>query len=396
MHSAGSERFSFSGSGFHVAAGPCAGRRQPETHRFASSAAGGGRYIKTESALRRLIVVSVCGIVVGISAVVTGCTQPSLLLTPVSNRRELVETELSRDSWLATDKIALIDVSGILINAPRRQLFGEGEHPVSLLLEQLDKARKDRFVKAVILRINSPGGTVVASDLMHDEIKHFKKSGKWISAVMMDVAASGGYYIACACDEIVAQPSTVTGSIGVVMQMFDISGTMKMIGVKSEAITSGACRGQPSFKDAGSPFRAMRPEERELFQEVVNDMYERFIDVVVYGRPKLSEPSIRRLADGRIYTATQALEAGLIDRIASLRDTIDAVKERIGSKHVRLVAYHRPLGYRPNYYAQTPNHVGPTFQSVDVNLLNIDLSTWVERLLPTTPRFMYLWAPGLY
>ncbi len=318
--------------------------------------------------------------VVAVAVLIAGCAPPSLLITPVAGGRALVETELSRDSLFSRDKIALLDVTGVLINAPKPQLLGEGEHPVGLLLEQLDKARRDRFVKAVILRINSPGGAVTASELMHDEITHFKKSGKPIIAVMMDVAASGGYYIACACDEIVAQPSTVTGSIGVVMQMFDISDTMNMIGVRSDAIISG------TFKDTGSPYRAMRPEERELFQNVVDDMYERFIDVVVDGRPKLDEAAVRRLADGRIYTATQALEAGLIDRIATLRETIALAKKRAGIKRIRLVAYQRPLGYRPNYYARTPLPSGG-----DVNLLNIDLASWLSR---STPRFMYLWAPG--
>ncbi len=311
-----------------------------------------------------------------------GCTQPSLLITPVSVRMRLVETELSRDSVFATEKIALIDVSGILINESRWHPLATGEHPVSLLLEQLDKARSDRRVKAVILRINSPGGGVVASELMHDEILHFKKSGKPVVAVMMNVAASGGYYIACACDEIVAQPSTVTGSIGVIMQMFDISGTMNKIGVQSDAISSGA------FKDIGSPFRTMRPEERELFQQIINEMYERFVDVVVAGRTGLDEPTVRGLADGRVFTASQAVEKGLIDRIATMRDTISAVKKRVGSKRIRLVAYQRPLDYKPNYYAR-----GPAPRGGDVNVLNVDLPAWLGR---TTPRFMYLWAPGVY
>ena len=129
---------------------------------------------------------------VAAAATLPGCAPPSLLITPVTSRRALQETELSRDSLFAMNKIALIDVSGVLRNAPRRGLLSQGEHPVSLLLEQLDKARRDSFVKAVILRINSPGGSVVASELMHDEIMRFKKSEKPIIAVMMDVAASGG------------------------------------------------------------------------------------------------------------------------------------------------------------------------------------------------------------
>ncbi len=310
----------------------------------------------------------------------SGCTAGSLLVTPVSARRKLIETELSRDSFFALDKIALIDVTGVIANSPRRQLLGGGEHPVSLLLEQLDRARKDPMVKAVILRLNSPGGTVAASELMHDEITHFRRSGKPIVAVMMDVAASGAYYIACACDEIIAQPSTVTGSIGVIMQMFDVSGTMSLIGVQTDAITSGR------FKDTGSPFRTMRPEEREIFQIIVNDMYERFVAVVDRGRPKLDEAAVRLLADGRVYTARQALEKGLIDHIATMRQAIDRVKDRIGAKRVRLVAYRRPPAYRPNYYASWPQ-----VPAGDINLLNVEL---VPGLIPAAPRFMYLWVPA--
>ena len=241
--------------------------------------------------------------------------------------------------------------------------------------------KKFRELETNICRGLSPtGGTVVATELMHDEVKRFRKStGKPVVAVTMDVAASGGYYIACACDEIVAQPSSVLGSIGVIMQMFDVSGTMHKIGVKSEAVVSGP------RKDAGSPFRTMTPEERALFQGIVNDMYGRFVDAVADGRPDLDRDEVRSIADGRVYTARQALELGLIDRIATLRDTIAAVKRQVGTEKIRLVAYRRQFDYRPNYYAQAP-HRGPTA----VNLLNVNVSDWMGN---TTPRFMYIWSP---
>jgi len=312
---------------------------------------------------------------------VSGCTPPSFLITPVSGKRNLVETELSRDSIFAVSKIAMIDLSGAIQNEPPVKLFGEGENPVSTLLEQLDLARRDSLVKAVVLRINSPGGTVVASELMHDEITYFReKTGKPVIAVMMDVAASGGYYVACACDEIVAQKSTVTGSIGVIMQLVNVSGTMNMIGMTSDAITSG------KHKDTGSPFREMRPEERELFQTIVDDMYEQFIDVVDAGRPKLDGRTIRKLADGRVYTAGQALENGLIDRIASMREVIDGLKKRLGITRVRVVAYQQSHEYRPNYYARAPGDLPG-----QLNIVNLDLK---NTLTPPAPRFMYLWAPG--
>jgi len=337
------------------------------------------RLPNTRSAGAHLLILLVTATLIGFTP---ACSAPSLLITPVSSRRDLVETELSSDSWLAMNKVALIDLSGVISNSERSTLFGGGgEHPVSLLLEQLDAARTDPMVKAVVLRINSPGGTVVASELMHQEIAHFRKaSGKPVVAMLMDVAASGGYYVACACDEIIAQPSTVTGSIGVIMQMVDVTGTMNFIGVKTDAITSG------NFKDAGSPLRTMKPEERQLFQSMVNDMYDRFVTVVKDGRPKLDDATVRKLADGRVYTAKQALDAGLIDRIATMREGIDRAKEKAGVKKIRLVTYMRSYDYRPNYYATSP--APAPIASID--LFKLNPAAWLEA---TAPKFMYLWQP---
>jgi len=308
-----------------------------------------------------------------------GCSAPSLLITPVSSNRELVESELSRESIFARDKIAVIDVSGIIMNANKPGLFASGEHPVSMLLEELDRARLDPRVKGVLLRINSPGGTVVASELMHNEIMHFKESKKPIVAIMMDVAASGGYYIACACDEIIAHHSTITGSIGVIAQFVDLTGTMNIIGLKADAVTSGP------MKDAGSPLRAMQPNERQVFQDMVNEDYERFLQVVAAGRPKLPIERVRELADGRIYSGDQAKASGLVDRVASMREAVGVVKGRAGLDKVKLVTYHRVAEYRPNYYAAAPARGG------DMNLINVDLSSapWTQ-----TPRLMYLWQPA--
>ncbi len=309
-----------------------------------------------------------------------GCSAPSLLITPVSSRRDLVESELSRESLFARDKIAVIDVSGIIMNANKPGLFTSGEHPVSLLLEELDAARMDPRVKGVLLRINSPGGTVVASELMHSEILHFRETSKKpVVAIMMDVAASGGYYIACACDEIIAHPSTITGSIGVIAQFVDVTGTMNMIGVKTDAVTSGP------MKDAGSPLRTLRPEERQVFQNMVNEDYERFLLVVRAGRPKLAAEKVRELADGRVYTGQQAAENGMVDRVATMREALGVLKTRAGIEKAKLVTYHRVADYKPNFYAAAPARGG------DVNLINLDLS---HTPFAQTPRLMYLWQPG--
>jgi len=324
------------------------------------------------------------GLVFSVCPLLAGCLPNSLLITPVAANRGLEEKVLQRDAWYALDKIALLDVDGLIMSGGTPTLFGESEDPVSRLLEQLDKARKDKLVKAVIVRINSPGGAVTASGLIYDEILHFReKTGKPVVAVMMDVAASGGYYLACACDEIVAQPTTVTGSIGVIMQTFDASGTMHKIGLAADAITSGA------HKDSGSPFRQMRAEERELFQSIVNDMYEKFIAVVVAGRPKLDEATIRRLADGRVYTATQAVDNGLIDRIATLRETVKTLKDRVGADKVQLVTYRKTYEYAANYYAGPVPAAPGTPQAAQFSM------TLPLPPAAGTPQFLYLWAPGL-
>ncbi|UCG17069.1 MAG: signal peptide peptidase SppA [Phycisphaerales bacterium] len=326
-------------------------------------------------------------VVVGMSGaglLAAGCMPDGLLITPVTTNRELVEETLVREPGLFPDKIALIDVTGILLNRRQSEFLGEGEHPVSLLLEQLDKARRDPGVKAAVLRINSPGGSVTAAELIHNEIQQFRAGGKPVIAVMMDVAASGGYYVACACDEIWAHKSTVTGSIGVMAQFLDVSGTMQKIGMSAPAITSG-----PN-KAAGSPFAPLSPEQREIFQSIVDGMYEGFLEVVKQGRPNLSEEQIREAADGRVYAANQALELGLIDRIGTLREAFSAAKEQVGAKSVRVVGYRRPLAYRPNYYARAGE--APVTRGRDVNVINVDLPGFLR---DGTPQFLYLWVPGM-
>jgi protease-4 len=308
-----------------------------------------------------------------------GCSPTgSFKVTAIPEDQTLQERIVFRDSFWVSERIALIDVSGILMNAYEPKLLGEGEHVVSLMVEKLDAAANDKRVKAVVLRINSPGGSVTASDILYEEILAFKKkTGKPVLAYFQDVAASGAYYIACAADEIIAERTSVTGSIGVLMQMLDLSGAMRKLGIGADAITSGP------YKDAGSPLRQMRPEERELFQKVVDGLYQRFVDVVAAGRPKLTREQILALADGRVYTAEQAVQAGLIDRIATLQEAIALAKARAHLKAAHTVMYHRPLAWRSNIYAESPGPAGPT-----VNLIHIDVpDDWTRR-----PRFMYIWS----
>jgi protease-4 len=317
-----------------------------------------------------------------ISTIIAGCGPTAYKITPVPADRKLTESVLIDEGGLFPPKIALIDVDGLLHNSKKFSLFEEGENPVSLFAEKIDKAIDDKSVRALIVRINSPGGTVTASDLMFAELQRFKAEteGKPVVAVLMDVAASGGYYLACAADEIVAHPTTVTGSVGVIMQMINFAGTMSKIGVESNAITSG------KMKDAGSPFRKLKPEERELFQELVDQFFDRFVKTVADNRKNLDEEKVRQFADGRVWSAQQALELNFVDKIGTLRDAVADLKQKIDTKRVRVVTYHRPLGWKPNIYAQQP-----TRKPQQVNLVNIDLpESWPY----PQPQFLYLWAPG--
>ena len=299
-------------------------------------------------------------------------------ITPVPADQTLREKIVQRDPGWISERIALIEISGILMNAHEPGFFSEGEHPVSLFVEHLAAAAADSRVKAVVLRINSPGGTVTASDILYEEIRAFKKkTGKPVVAFFQDVAASGGYYLACAADEIIAQRTSVTGSIGVIMQMVDVSSTMSKLGISADAIKSGP------YKDTGSPLREMRPEERMIFQGLVDNFYGQFVDVVCSGRPKLTREQVLNLADGRVYVAEQALEAGLVDRIGSLQDAICVAKERAGIKAALTVRYIRPMSWTPNIYAQSP---APP-PSWTINLINVHVPFyWTKR-----PTFMYIW-----
>jgi protease-4 len=316
-------------------------------------------------------------------ASLVGCGPTSFLVTPVPVSRDLDEHVLIREGPWAYQKIALIDVDGVLRNQREQRLLARaGENPVSLFKEKLDKAAGDKRVKAVVVRINSPGGTVTASDLMYTELRRFReKSGKPVIASLLDVGASGGYYLACAADKIYAHPTTVTGSIGVVMIAPEVSGTMQKLGIRTNVFKSG------ELKDAGSPFREMNERDRAVFQDIIERMYARFLHVVGQSRSGIDKARLSALADGRVYLAPQAKEHGLVDELGTLHDAIAAAKQIAGvdDEKVLVVQYARPLGHRANVYAHTPE------SPAQVNLLNLQLPEWLSS---PSPQFLYLWAPG--
>lgn len=246
-------------------------------------------------------------------------------------------------------KILLLDISGTISEQEKSGgLLGRSTPSmVSSLRESLQKAEKDRDIAGVILRINSPGGTVTASDIIHHDISEFKKRTKiLVQACIMSTGTSGGYYIAAAADRITAHPTAITGSIGVIMMKFNVEGLMGKIGVEEQTVKSG------DKKDIMSPFRKATPEEVKLGQEIIDQLYGRFLDVVM-ARPgnKLSRGELKKVADGRIYTAGQALQAGLIDKTGYLDDVISEMRKSIGDDRAKVVSYLRPGNYRGSIYA---------------------------------------------
>ncbi|MGH7347830.1 MAG: signal peptide peptidase SppA, partial [Candidatus Rokuibacteriota bacterium] len=279
-------------------------------------------------------------------------------------------------------KILLTDISGFLSEeGPSQTLIIGAPNPrVGLLVrfrEELKKAAEDSDVKALIVRINSPGGTVTASDILLKELQMFKRATKMpVIAVMMDVAASGGYYVALGADTIVAHPTTVTGSIGVIMVTVNAEGLMRKLGIAAGAVKSG------DLKDMGSPFRGLTAEERRVFQSVIDGLQDQFLARLVESR-KLPMETAKRLADGRVYTAQQALDHKLIDRVGYMDDAVELTRKAIGVDQAKVVVYHRPSEYRATYYARSEAPVG----SLDVSLSRL------ATVIGSGPGFFYLWWP---
>jgi protease-4 len=275
-------------------------------------------------------------------------------------------------------KILLIDISGTISEQEKSGgLLGRATPSmVSQVRESLRKAEKDERIVGLILRINSSGGTVTASDIIHHEIVEFRKRKHVpVLACIMSVGASGGYYIAAAADEIIAHPTAITGSIGVILMKFNVEGLMGKIGVEEQTVKSG------DKKDIMSPFRKATPEEVQLGQVIIDQLYGRFLDIVMARNGnKLSLDELRKLADGRIYTAGQALEGKLIDRIGYLDDVIASIRKTTGDDQARVVSYYRPGTYKGSIYADAGEKGGvlEMFGGMDAF---------------SAGGFMYLWRP---
>jgi protease-4 len=313
-----------------------------------------------------------------------GCFN-GVLLTPARVGGPVEERKVTPpDSFLCFDKIALIDVEGLLVNAHTGGFLTSGDNPVSTFRERLDAAALDKRVKAVVLRINSPGGTVTASDIMYRDLVNFREqTGKPVVACCMDVAASGGYYLAMGCDRVYAHPTTVTGSIGVIMSLYNASRLMNLIGVKNEPIKSGA------IKDIGNPARPMTDEERVILQGLINNFHEQFLEVVARGRhERLNAQRVRELADGRVYSGVEAKKLGLVDEVGYLEDALRCALQMACLKDAAVVAYDTAAcDYRGSIYASGSKL--PAEMKIKVEVPGLSGITGLG------PGFYYLWEAGL-
>ncbi len=327
---------------------------------------------------------------IGLSMFVGGCGPISFTVGSGPSGKPIRPTTVIRETgYFDSTRIAVIDVKGLISNSSPVGFLSRGENPVSLLHHKLEAARRDHAVKAVILRLNTPGGTVTASDAMYREVKRFKaKSGKPVVAMMQDVAASGGYYLSCAADRIVAYPTTVTASIGVIMQLVSVKRGLGMIGVDPVAITSG-----PN-KAAGSPLDELKEEHKKLMRRMVNDFYGRFREVVRKGRSRIPKEHFDRLTDGRVVTGAEAKQYGLVDELGDIYTAFAVAKKLAKVKRADLVVYRRGTAPGSSPYAKAPVGRGGNHVGTQINLAQINLGDGLG-IGDGTATFMYLWRPSV-
>ena len=285
-------------------------------------------------------------------------------------------------SGTGKQKLLVITVRGVISHLPNRQLLNSTPSMVERIVAQLNKAEQDDQVKGVLFKIDSPGGSTTASDILYHEIQAFKqRTGKTIAVSMLNVAASGGYYIALPADLIMAHPTTVTGSVGVIYARPRVAELLEKVGVGVAVNKSG------DNKDMGSPFRQPTLIEEELFQEITDQLAGRFLDLVAEHR-QLSPEALNNVASARIYLASDAQELGLVDEIVYLPQAIERAKSISGlEENAKVVVYRRrPVADDTLYSTTSATAVGPDAAAL------LGLPRWDAGL---STGFHYLWQPGL-
>jgi protease IV len=273
--------------------------------------------------------------------------------------------------------VAVVDVDGVLLDADPTGLGSWGENPVSLFRERLDAIRCNPRVRAVVLRIHSPGGSVTATDIMWHDLQDFRRRTRLpVVACMMDVATGGAYYLATAGDVIIAQPTGVTGAIGCILNVYNLQDLMAQFNIVGIPVKAG------KYIDLGSPIKALDPEGRKVLQAMADEFHRRFRDIVIKSRPAV-DPHLETTFDGRVFTASQARDLGLVDGIGYLDNAVARARNLAGlSRNAEIVFYHRKGDPALSPYSVTPN-VPLQDKLIPVNVPGLNRS----RL----PSFLYLW-----
>jgi protease-4 len=275
-------------------------------------------------------------------------------------------------------KVAVLDVDGLLLNQNLTGPYSTGENPVDLFREKLDRAAADPCVCAVVVRINSPGGAVTAADVMWRDLQQFRsRTHRPVVACLMDLGTSGAYYLATASDAIVAHPTTVTGGIGVVMNIYNIEDALNAFNIRMQSVKAG-----PRI-DTGNIVKNLDPESKRILQRMADQLHERFKEVVSRQRPSVNLAD-GTITDGRVFSAQDALGRGLIDHIGYLDDAIESARQMAGQPDARAVLFHRCNDVARTAYATTPN--------VPMQ------GSWIPFSIPGAeryrlPTFLYLWQP---
>jgi protease-4 len=309
-----------------------------------------------------------------------GCEAPKIRIFP-SYADPLQEYTLQGKE---KGKVLVIALRGMISDAPQKQFLRTRPSMVQEIVSQLRKAEKDPEVKAVLLKIDSPGGSVIASDLIYNQIVAFKqrKEAKVVVA-MMGVAASGAYYISLPADFILAHPTTVTGSVGVLFLRPDITGLMEKIGVDVNVSKTG------KNKDMGSPFRQATEEEKKITQDLIDRLAAQFIDRITEHR-KLDPKNLKEISSARIYLAHDALNLGLVDRIGYLDEAVSEAKKLADlPMDAKVVVYRRSEYADDNLY----NTATSRYEGGGLSIISLNLP---GTLAPLQTGFYYLWHPGTW
>lgn len=303
----------------------------------------------------------------------------ALELPPTSNDRPIVAMPVEGGKAACDGPpVAIVDVDGLLLNTNLTGPFSTGDNPLDLFREKLDAAAADPRTVALVVRINSPGGSVTATDVMWSELQCFReKTGRPVVACLMDLGTGGAYYLATASDRIVAHPTTLTGGIGVVLNLSNIEGLLNVPNIAPQSIKAG------SKTDIGTVTKSLTPEDRALLQTIADEFHGRFRDVVRRQRPALS-PAAEAAFDGRVFSAGEASRYGLVDQVGYLRDALAAARELACQPAAGTVLLHRRNDLARTPFATTPN------VPLQASLFPVSLPGLDRSKLPT---FLYMWLP---